>query len=169
DPIHPPGLETDEVAERGARIEVRAPRLGEVAGRLGEAEDEDEDRKREDERRPEGEGAEELVRLGGEEEDAAADDGVDAHGHEAPEADGADEFFSHVEFEFTSSAKLSPAERSSSSPQATPPPHSPPHPLPPRKNDADHRTWPRPESSPDRTRPRPPSSPASGSRGRAGW
>ena len=32
-----------------------------------------------------------LYGLVGEEEDAAADDGVDAHRHEAPEADGADE------------------------------------------------------------------------------
>ena len=65
-----------------------------MAGGLGEAEHEHEYRQREDQRRPERERPEELVRLGGKKKDAAADDGIDAHRHKAPEPDGADEFLS---------------------------------------------------------------------------
>ena len=64
-----------------------------MARRLGKAENENEHRHSEYQRRPKRECAEKLVRLGGEQKDSAADDGVDAHRHEAPKADRADETF----------------------------------------------------------------------------
>ena len=63
--------------------------------RLGHAEHEDEHRQREDQGRPERERTQELVRLGGEKKNAAADDGVDAHRHQAPQADGSDQALGH--------------------------------------------------------------------------
>jgi hypothetical protein len=77
-------------AERAYRY--APPGSFEVTGRLGEIQHEDEHGNREQQRRPERERPEQRVRLVRQEEHAGADHGVDAHGHETPEADGADEF-----------------------------------------------------------------------------
>ena len=83
-PVHPAGFEADEVSERRTRVEVRPAGLTEMAGRLRETENEDEDRHGENQRRPKRERAQKLVRLGWEQKDTAADDGIDAEEDEAP-------------------------------------------------------------------------------------
>src|SRR4029079_140151 len=95
-PVHPSGLESDEITERRARVEIRTARFGEMTRRFREAENENEDGQREDERRPQRERSEEFVRLRRKEEDAAADDRIDRQGDEAPEAYGAYEFLGRL-------------------------------------------------------------------------
>src|SRR3954454_20320583 len=63
---------------------------------LGKTEHEDENRQRENQRRPERKRSEQFVRLGGQQKNAAADDGIDAHRHQPPEPDGPDQFLSRI-------------------------------------------------------------------------
>jgi hypothetical protein len=84
-------LEADEVAEGGASVKIGAAGLLKMARSLGKAQDEDKNRNREEDGSPQRKWTEELVGFVGEEENAGADDGVDAHQDKAPEADGADE------------------------------------------------------------------------------
>ena len=89
-PGHPADLESDELAERLAGVDVGPARTVEEARRLGEAEDDQEDGETSGEDRPDAGRSEQLRRRHRQDEvDAAPDDAVDGEGEDLQTGNGA--------------------------------------------------------------------------------